>query len=74
MSMLPAEVHSALTQLLQGLASADNVARTFAEEELNNEWVIARPDVLLMGLVEQIQVAEEASVKEPRQRPSSVRH
>ncbi|KAI9829591.1 MAG: hypothetical protein M1819_006096 [Sarea resinae] len=59
MSMLPAEVHAALTQLLQGLVSADNNVRTQAEEQLNNEWVVARPDVLLMGLVEQIQGAED---------------
>jgi len=62
MSVLPPEVYAALTQLLQGLSLADNTARTFAEEQLNNEWVVARPDVLLMGLVEQIQTSQEASV------------
>lgn len=63
MSILPPEVNAALVQLLQSLSSADNNARTFAEEQLNNEWVTARPDVLLMGLVEQIQTSQEASVR-----------
>lgn len=55
MSLLSPEIHNALGQLLQGLASSDNVVRSAAEEQLNNEWVAARPDVLLMGLVEQMQ-------------------
>ncbi|KAI9823298.1 MAG: hypothetical protein M1832_002522 [Thelocarpon impressellum] len=63
MSVLPAEVHAALTQLLQALSSADNGARGQAEERLNNDWVQGQPDVLLMGLVEQIQAAEEASTR-----------
>ncbi|KAL9130916.1 MAG: hypothetical protein Q9217_001019 [Psora testacea] len=63
MSVLPPELHTALTQLLQGLSSADNNARTYAEEQLNNEWVVARPDVLLMGLVEHIQADPEPSTR-----------
>ena len=62
MCMLPPEVHNALSQLLEGLQSPDNVARSTAEEELNAEWVQARPDVLLMGLVEQIHGANEPTV------------
>lgn len=62
MSVLPPEVHAALASLLQGLSSPDNQIRTHAEEQLNNEWIAARPDVLLMGLVEQIQSAHEPSV------------
>lgn len=62
MSVLPPEVHAALASLLQGLSSPDNQIRTHAEEQLNNEWIAARPDVLLMGLVEQIQSAQEPSV------------
>lgn len=68
MSILPPEVHTALASLLQGLSSPDNQIRTHAEEQLNNEWIAARPDVLLMGLVEQIQSAQEPSVWHP---PSS---
>ena len=63
MSVLPNEILSALAQLLQGLASADNNTRSFAEEQLNTEWVNARPDVLLMGLVEQMHIAQDASVR-----------
>jgi hypothetical protein len=62
MSVLPAEVHTALSTLLKGLQSADNVQRTASEEELNREWTGERPDVLLMGLTEQIQLAQETSV------------
>ena len=62
MSILPHEVHAALASLLQGLSSPDNQIRTHAEEQLNSEWIAARPDVLLMGLVEQIQSAQVSSV------------
>jgi hypothetical protein len=62
MSVLPPEVHTALNQLLHGLQSSDNVVRAQAEEQLNNEWVVPRPDVLLMGLVEQIQGSEDPTV------------
>lgn len=58
MSFLSSEIHAALTQLLQGLSSPDNNARSFAEEQLSTEWVSARPDVLLMGLVEHIQASQ----------------
>ncbi|KAF4308679.1 importin subunit beta-3 [Botryosphaeria dothidea] len=62
-SVLPPEIHSALAQLLAGLQSPDNVQRTQTEETLNTEWVIGRPDVLLMGLSEQIHLAEDPSTR-----------
>ena len=62
MSVLPAEVGSALAELLHELSSSENDVRASAEERLNTEWVAARPDVLLMGLVEQIQVSQEPGV------------
>lgn len=62
MSVLPPEVHSALSLLLQGLQSPDNNVRAHAEEQLANEWIVARADILLMGLVEQIQAASGAGV------------
>ena len=65
MSLLPPEVHSALSQLLRALTTADNTIRAQAEEQLNNDWIVARPDVLLMGLVEQIQGAEDLAVSVP---------
>ena len=54
MSVLPQDVLQSLSQLLQALSSADNSLRGHAEEQLNNEWVVARPDFLLMGLVEHV--------------------
>ena len=62
MSVLPPDVHSALGSLLQRLQSPDNNTRAHAEEQLNNKWVVSRADVLLMGLVEQVQGASEAGV------------
>ena len=62
MSILPPEIYAALTQLLQALSSSDNNLRAQAEEQLNTEWVAARPDFLLMGLVEQLQDAVDPSV------------
>lgn len=62
MSVLPAEVQGALSQLLQALSSTDNNLRSQAEDQLNNDWTPNRPDLLLMGLVEQIQAAPDASV------------
>ena len=62
MSVLPPDVHAALAQLLQGLQSTDNTARTAAEENLSTEWVSQRPEVLLMGLAEQMQGANDESV------------
>lgn len=54
MSMLPPEVQTALRQLLGALQSSDNVARAEAEERLAKDWQQARPDMLLMGLVENL--------------------
>lgn len=62
MSVLPQEVHSALGQLLQGLQSTDNTVRTQAEEQLNSEWIAQRPDMLLMGLAEQMQGSPDEGV------------
>lgn len=64
MSLLAPEIHSALSQLLQALATPDNTIRSQAEDQLNNDWVQNRPDVLLMGLAEQLQGAEAAAVSE----------
>ena len=62
MSILPQEVHSALSQLLQGLQSGDNTIRTQAEERLNTEWIGQRPDMVLMGLAEQMQGSQDDGV------------
>ena len=62
MSQLPPEVHQALAQLLQGLQSPDNVLRTQAETQLNDEWANPRPEILLMGLSEQIEGSDDPAV------------
>lgn len=62
MATLPENIHVALTSLLRGLQSPDNVERTAAEEQLNQEWFSQRPDVLLMGLSEQIDFAPDSTV------------
>lgn len=66
MSLLPPEVHTALSQLLRALSTPDNTVRSQAEDQLNNEWVQNKPDVLLMGLAEQIGGAEDTLVSPPR--------
>lgn len=63
MSLLPPDVHAELTQLLQALQSADNSIRSQAEEHLQNSWTATRPEVLLMGLAEQIQGAGDNAVR-----------
>lgn len=63
MSILPAETHAELAQLLQALQSADNSIRSQAEGHLQNNWTTTRPDILLMGLAEQIAASTETSVR-----------
>lgn len=63
MSQLPAEVQTALGRLLAALSSADNNVRSQAEEHLTNDWVVNRPDVLLMGLVEQMHGSQDTTVR-----------
>lgn len=62
MSVLPAEVHAELLQLLVALQSADNNVRSQAEDHLANNWTATKPEMLLMGLVEQIRGSNDATV------------
>lgn len=62
MSLLPANIHAELSQLLQALQSPDNSIRSRAEDLLQSNWTNMRPEVLMMGLVEQIQAAPETTV------------
>lgn len=62
MSALHPELSSALAQLLQGLNSADNDLRSKYEDSLANEWQAQKPEVLLMGLVEQAHAAQDEKV------------
>lgn len=62
MSFLSPDVHAELTQLLQALQAADNSIRSQAEDHLQNSWTNSRPEVLLFGLVEQIQGGTDNAV------------
>lgn len=66
MSVLPADLHSQLQQLLDALQSADNNVRSQAEEHLASNWTATKPDLLLMGLVEQIHGSNDATVSNLR--------
>ena len=55
-------LHTALSQLLRALSTPDNTVRSQAEDQLNNDWVQNKPDILLMGLAEQIGGAEDTVV------------
>lgn len=62
MSLLPQDAQQALAALLQALQSNDNVVRSQAEESLNTDWILPRPELLLMGLVERIQSGGDNTV------------
>ncbi|EMC99967.1 hypothetical protein BAUCODRAFT_30394 [Baudoinia panamericana UAMH 10762] len=62
-SMLPPEVHAALTQLLQVLQSPDNTTRGQGERQLESEWLEQRPDMLFMGLAEQMQGSQDDGMR-----------
>jgi hypothetical protein len=59
-------MHNELAQLLDALQSSDNSVRSQAEEHLNNNWAVSKPEILLMGLVEQIQGSNDPTVRYPR--------
>ncbi|OIW26385.1 ARM repeat-containing protein [Coniochaeta ligniaria NRRL 30616] len=63
MSILPQEINAELAQLLQALQSADNNVRSQAEDHLQTNWTATRPEMLLMGLVEQIAGSHDATVR-----------
>lgn len=64
MSVLPPDVHNELTQLLDALQSSDNGVRSQAEDHLANNWTTTKPEMLLMGLVEQIQASNDPTVRD----------
>lgn len=65
MSLLPPDLVLELSQLLQALQSADNTIRSQAEDHLQNNWTVPRPDALLMGLAEQVGSQASNSVRTP---------
>lgn len=62
MSLLPPTITAELVQLLSALQSPENNVRSKAEEVLYTSWVAIRPEVLLMGFVEQIQNSSDGAV------------
>jgi len=61
--VLRPDVHNELAQLLDALQSSDNSVRSQAEEHLANNWTTTKPELLLMGLVEQIQGSNDPTVQ-----------
>ena len=62
MSVLSSSDQAELIELLQALQASDNNVRAQAEEHLANNWTNAKPEILLMGLVEQIQGSTDTTV------------
>ncbi|ELR04749.1 hypothetical protein VC83_09190 [Pseudogymnoascus destructans] len=62
-SVLSPQVHAELSQLLLALQSGDNNIRSQAEEHLANNWTNTQPEVLLMGLVEQIHGSTDTTTR-----------
>ncbi|KAF9926818.1 hypothetical protein FBU30_003672 [Linnemannia zychae] len=50
MSSLPQDVLMKLIEVLAQLASSDNAVRATAEDQLDKEWTLTKPDTLLTGL------------------------
>jgi hypothetical protein len=63
MSVLPPQMQNELSQLLEALQSSDNAQRSQAEEHLANNWTTTQPEMLLMGLAEQIQASSDLTVR-----------
>ncbi|KAK3346295.1 armadillo-type protein [Lasiosphaeria hispida] len=63
MSVVGPDVLAQLAHLLGALQSADNNVRSHAEEVLQNNWTSTRPEMLLMGLAEQISPPRDAATR-----------
>lgn len=63
MSVIPPGAQADLAQMLEALQSSDNNVRSQAEEHLTNNWQANKPEILLMGLVEQLQGAGDSTVR-----------
>jgi hypothetical protein len=63
MSVLPPQVHAELAELLRALQSSDNNVRSQAEDHLTTNWTNTKPEMLLMGLVEQIHGSTDTTTR-----------
>ncbi|KAG0205651.1 hypothetical protein BGX28_002767 [Mortierella sp. GBA30] len=63
MTTLPQEVLQQLLHVLTDLVSTDNAIRSAAEEQLNQEWMVKKPDALLDGLAFLCRNSDEADLR-----------
>ncbi|KAG0331637.1 hypothetical protein BG000_010719 [Podila horticola] len=47
---IPQDMLEQLVQMLSDLVSNDNTVRSTAEQQLNSDWMVSKPDALLTGL------------------------
>lgn len=47
---IPQDILEQLVQMLSNLVSNDNTVRSTAEQQLNSDWMVSKPDALLTGL------------------------
>lgn len=47
---IPQDMLEQLVQMLSNLVSNDNSVRSTAEQQLNSDWMVSKPDALLIGL------------------------
>lgn len=62
MPFIQQEAALALTSLLSSLKHTDNEVRTKAEASLHEQWIAHEPEMLLVGLAEQANTAQDSSV------------
>jgi hypothetical protein len=60
--MLSPEIQETLNKTLLGLTASDNELRSFAERQLQQEFVKSRPRDLLLGLTHFLKTHRDASV------------
>jgi hypothetical protein len=64
-AILNTPINKYVAELLQALQSSDNNVRSQAEDHLTTNWTNAKPEMLLMGLVEQIHGSNDTTVSRP---------
>lgn len=47
---IPQDMLEQLVKMLSDLVSNDNTVRSTAEQQLNSDWMVSKPDALLTGL------------------------
>ncbi|KAG5438294.1 hypothetical protein PCANB_002782 [Pneumocystis canis] len=57
------EIALALSSLLSSLKHTDNEIRTKAEASLHEQWIPHEPEILLVGLAEQVNTSQDSSLR-----------